>query len=82
VGASSDWQDITYQDTYEKELRGIRRRMESAGGCTLEDLEGTLKHLYIMDGQDWLGRGEVQSLILAATIAAYETVIVELKPRL
>jgi hypothetical protein len=81
MGASSDWQEITYQENYEKELLGLRRRKDSPGGCTLEDLEGTLKHLYIMDGQDWLGRGEVQSLTLAATIAAYETVIAELKPR-
>jgi hypothetical protein len=81
MGASSDWQDVTYQETYAKELRGIRRRMEYSPQPILEDLEGTLKHLYIMDGSDWGGRGEVQSIILAATIAAHETVIAELKSR-
>jgi hypothetical protein len=81
MGASSDWQDITYQESYAKELQGIMRRMETGVSCTLEDLEGTLKHLYSMDGSDWLGRGEVQSIILAATIAAYETVLEELKSR-
>jgi hypothetical protein len=80
MGASTDWQETTYRETYDKELVGIRRRMGSSS-CTLEDLQGTLKHLYIMEGQDWLGRGEVQSLTLAATIAAHEAAIEELQIR-
>ncbi|GHV85731.1 hypothetical protein AGMMS50230_13390 [Spirochaetia bacterium] len=78
TGASADWQETTYRETYEKELRGLRRRLASDLSCTTGDLEGTLKNLYIMDGADWLGRGELQSAVLAATIAAYETVIGEL----
>jgi hypothetical protein len=45
----------------------------------VEDLEGVLRHLYQMDGADWGGRGELQGIILAATIAAYEQVIAEWK---
>jgi len=76
---STDWQEKTYKDTYEAELRGLRRRIASDRSCTLDDLEGTLKSLYAMNGSDWLGRGEVQSINLAATIAAYELIIAELK---
>ena len=76
---SADWQETTYQDNFKKEIRALRRRLASDPGCTAEDLEGTLKSLYLMDGSDWLGRGEVQSITLAASIAAYEEIIGELR---
>ena len=79
MGNSVDWQETTYRETYEKEIRGLRRRLASDPGCTAEDLEGTLKSLYFMDGSDWIGRGEVQSISLLATIAAYEEIIGDLK---
>ena len=76
---SVDWQDCTYEKTYEAEMRGLQRRLASDPSCTADDLEGTLKSLYLMDGADWLGRGEVQSITLAAAIAAHEAVIGELR---
>ena len=76
---STDWQETTYRDAYEKEIRGLQRRLALDPFCTAEDLEGTLKSLYIMDGSDWLGRGEVQSTILTAAIAAHEAIIAELR---
>ncbi|MDR2701654.1 MAG: hypothetical protein LBB72_04410 [Spirochaetaceae bacterium] len=79
AGDSSDWREASYGECYEKELLGLRRRLASDPSCTVQDLEGTLKSLYIMDGADWLGRGEVQSISLSAAIAAYEAVIEELK---
>jgi hypothetical protein len=78
-GDSSNWREASYGESYEKELLGLQRRLASDPSCTVEDLEGTLKSLYIMDGADWLGRGEVQSISLSAAIAAYETFIEELK---
>jgi hypothetical protein len=80
-GDSSDWRETAYRESYEKELAGLRRRLASESSCTVDDLEGTLKNLYIMDGADWLGRGEVQSISLAAVIAAYETLVEELKKK-
>jgi hypothetical protein len=79
MGVSTDWQDITYGKTFEQELRGLRRRRESESSCTVAELEGTLTHLYIMDGAGWDGRGEVQCITLNATIAAYEQAISEWK---
>jgi len=72
MGSSTDWQDRKYAETFEDELRGLERRRAADPNCTIADIEGTLKHLYIMDGQDWLGRGSVQDAVMAATIAAYE----------
>jgi hypothetical protein len=79
MGASTDWRDIKYAETLEEEMRGLHRRRESDPGCTVADLEGILAHLYIMEGADWVGRGEVQDITLGATIAAYERVIAEWK---
>jgi hypothetical protein len=79
VPASTDWRDVKYDNIFEQELRGLRRRRESDPGCTIADLEGMLRHLYIMDGSDWIGRGEVQDIIMTATIAAYEHFIAEWK---
>ncbi|MDR1410705.1 MAG: hypothetical protein LBI91_00705 [Spirochaetaceae bacterium] len=79
MGALTDWRDIKYSEIFEGEMRGLRRRRESDSGCTVADLEGTLAHLYIMEGADWGGRGELQSITLGATIAAYERVIAEWK---
>jgi len=72
MGASSEWQNIKYNETFAEELRGLERRRAADPRCTIADIEGTLKHLYIMDGADWGGRGGVQDAAMAATIAAYE----------
>ena len=72
MASSTEWQDITYNETFEGELRGLQRRRAGDPALTVGDIEGTLKHLYIMDGADQGGRGGVQDLTMAATIAAYE----------
>ncbi|MDR0312210.1 MAG: hypothetical protein LBI14_01285 [Treponema sp.] len=72
MSESTEWRDIKYTEIFEQELRGLERRKNYEKECTIEDLEGVLEHLYIMDGADWYGRGEVQDIIMAATIAAYE----------
>jgi hypothetical protein len=79
VAASVDWRDLTYQEVFEQELRGLQRRREADSSLTAADLEGVLRHLYIMDGSGWLGRGEVQDITLAATIAAHERFIAQWK---
>jgi hypothetical protein len=79
MGASAGWRDVKYTETFEQELRGLERRRAADPACTAADIEGVLKHLYIMDGQDWAGRGEAQDTAIAATIAAYEYFIAQWK---
>jgi hypothetical protein len=79
MSTSTDWRDIKYRKIFDEELLGLSRRRSSDPNCTVEDLEGVLEHLYIMDGADWAGRGEVQDITLAATIAAYEQFIARWK---
>jgi hypothetical protein len=82
MAASQEWRDTKYDETFHEELRGLERRRAADPNCTLADIEGTLKHLYIMDGADWGGRGSVQDAAMAATIAAYEHFIAEWKKNL
>ena len=72
MSESDNWRDAKYSETFESEVRGLERRRASDPLCTIEDIEGTLSNLYIMDGADVDGRGCVQDVVIAATIAAYE----------
>jgi hypothetical protein len=76
---TGDWRDSLYQKTFDDEIRGLERRRESDKNCGVDDLEAMLRNLYEMEGSDWLGRGEVQSVTLSATIAAYEFFVKKLK---
>jgi len=79
MGASEEWRDIKYREVFEQETRGLERRRQADTFCKIEDLEGILKNLYIMDGADMGGRGDLQDTIMAATIAAYERFIAQWK---
>jgi hypothetical protein len=79
MAASIEWRDRTYEEIFAQELRGLERRRTADPRCTVEDLEGVLRYLYVMDGADWYGRGDVQDTAMAATIAAYEQVVAEWK---
>jgi len=76
---SLEWQDVTYNETFEEEIRGLTRRRQTDLHCKVEDLEGILNALYIMDGADQGGRGSLQDTILSARIAAYEHFIAQWK---
>ena len=79
MSSSAEWMKTSYQESFEKEILGLKRRLMSDPSCSVQDLEGTLKNLYILEGSDWLGRGELQSITISATIAAYEMIIEEIK---
>lgn len=82
MAETTDWIDEKYQEVFTEELTGLERRREHDPKCTIDDISGILKSLYLMDGNDWLGRGQVQDVTLAATIAAYEHFIAEWKKEL
>ena len=79
MSSSVEWRDAKYREIFEEGLRGLERRRESDPLCKVEDIEGVLQHLYIMDGADWYGRGDVQDITMAATIAAHEQFIAQWK---
>lgn len=73
------WREEKYDEVFESALRGLKRRREVDPAYGIADAEGALRHLYVQDGNDQGGRGELQDIILAATIAAHEHHIVEWK---
>jgi len=75
MGLSDDWRDAKYGDVFEAELRGLERRRANDANCTVEDIEGTLRNLRIMDGSDQGGRGGVQDAAISASIAAHEVFV-------
>ena len=81
MALSDEWQGIKYKEVFEQETRGLERRLAADPSCKAEDLEAILRNLYIMDGADQGGRGALQDIILAATIAAYEHFIHDLKAK-
>ena len=77
MNESVDWRIKKYEEIFEQELRGLERRRDFDPRCSIKDLEGVLSALYIMDGADSYGRGDVQDTVMAATIAAYEHFIAQ-----
>ena len=71
------WEQDKFNEVFEDELRLLNRRFESNVSCSIEDLEGILQSLYIMEGRNI--EGKVHEIILSATMAAYETFIHEKK---
>jgi len=68
--------ELKYDETYAETLRSLERRRVEDPAFTLEDARGILNHLYVNDGNNWVGRGELQDIILRAIIAAHESFIV------
>lgn len=75
MSETTEWEDETYTTVLADEIRFLERRRQNDPSCTLSALEGILKNLYIHEGNNWDGRGAVQSLTMSATIAAYEQFI-------
>jgi len=75
--SSTAWKEATYDEKFEVTLRSLQRRRADDASFTVEDAKGVLKHLYIQDGNDWVGRGELQDIVMQATIEAYERFVAE-----
>ena len=75
--SSIEWKEKAYDDAYSKTLVSLARKRSEDAAYSLDDARGVLKHLYIQDGNDWVGRGELQDIVMQATIDAYERFIAE-----
>jgi hypothetical protein len=72
-----DYRDQAYQESIDSTLDQLRQRRKIDPSFTIEDAKGVLTHLYVQEGNDWLGRGELQDAKLGAQIAAHEIFIHE-----
>lgn len=70
-----DWEEKRYRDIFDDETRLLVRRRAADASCSIEDIQGILDSLYVLDGNNAEGRSSVQQIALSATIAAYEAFI-------
>lgn len=77
MNETTDLIDERYRQVFEEELTGLTRRRERDPSCTVADLRGILRNLYITEGNNWEGRSEILQAAISATIAAYEYFIAE-----
>ncbi|EPF27836.1 hypothetical protein C5N99_11590 [Treponema medium] len=75
MSESVDWEDKKYQEVFDDETRLLVRRRAADESCTIDDIQGILDSLYVLDGNNAEGRSSVQQIVLSATIAAYEAFI-------
>ena len=73
--SSTAWKETAYDATYEATMTSLVRRRAEDADFSPDKARGILQHLYIQDGNDWAGRGELQDLQLQAMIAAHKAFI-------
>lgn len=73
--STTDWRDKAYSETLDNLVANLERRRKIDPSFTLAEAKGVLTHLYVQEGNDMLGRGELGDTILRAQIAAHETFI-------
>ncbi len=72
----NDWEDSFYDKVFTETLNKLSYRREKTP-ASLQDMKDTLASLYVLEGNNWIGRGLVGDITSAATIAAYEHFISE-----
>jgi hypothetical protein len=79
--ADRNWRQRKYDEVFEQTCAQVELRRRHDPSFSLEQLEGILRTAYVDEGNDWVGRGAVQDIVLSATIAAYEHVLAEWRHR-
>ena len=75
----TDWETQKFNELFDDEIRVLTRRRANSNDCSIEDLQGTLDALYILEGNNIAGRSKVHEIALSASIAAYEKFIEDWK---
>jgi hypothetical protein len=73
----TDWRDAAYREVFEGTCRFLERGLRDET-LSPDEIQRLLEAAYVDQGNDWLGRGALQEVTQAATIAAYEHVLAEL----
>lgn len=62
-----------FDEQFDKVYLSMVKKLEEDPGYSTEKLKEFIESLYVLQGNDWLGRGEAYHQKLSATIAACET---------
>ena len=75
--SSVSWKQAAYSQAYDTALASLKKRRAEDPLFAVEDARGILRHLYVQDGNDQGGRGELQDLVMQGTIDAHERFIAD-----
>jgi len=70
--------DQRYDETFELVHENLEKMVHKNPDGAEYIIRGLLKSLYVRQGNDWTGRGAIGNAGLDATIAAHESLLVEL----
>ncbi len=73
----ADYLEDIYDETYKIVYSALMDRKETDKNFTKSELEGLLNSCYANEGNNWAGQSEVRLTKKSATIAAYETILLE-----
>lgn len=79
VSEITNWETQKFNELFDDEIRVLTRRRANSNDCSIEDLQGTLDALYVLEGNNIAGRSKVHEIALSASIAAYEKFIEDWK---
>lgn len=68
-----------YNEVFHNIYNGLKTQYKSDIKTGIINLERQIEDLYVFEGSDWLGRNDIKSATIAATIAACETLLLEFK---
>jgi len=74
----ADYLDQRYDDTFEAVFEGLSEMARMTPVNAERHIRQTLKCLYVRQGNDWTGRGDIGNAGLDASVAAHEAVLAEL----
>ena len=80
--SSTEWREKAFDENFERAYANLVHRKKNHKDFSLQEAEGVLKHLYVMEGNDQLGRGDLGDVVVHAQIAAHEAFIHEWKAEL
>lgn len=72
-----DWRETKRTEVFESTLAGLENHRKADPTFDIGEVKSTLRHLYVAEGNDWLGRGELGDIVYSSQIAAYEHFIHE-----
>ncbi len=74
--------EAAYDRVFDTTAEATEARLRDEPAFTIAELEKLLESQYVADGLKWTGRNSPQEIRRAATIAAYEHVLVEARAKL
>ena len=74
---NENWEEIKYDSVFTETYESLKYSLDNDENYSVSNLKDYLESLYVQQGNDWLGRGEVRDIDLNARISACEVLLSE-----